>query len=368
MNHPIPALAGLVLSLGGLLAQTITVVPEVCATLPGNAALALPFKWSQGTLQVFVDPPMLPPALAGQSLTGLRLRRPTLLGDVAYPALTRTLTVRGGFQLVQAAQMIGALSQNRPANTVVLFGPATVNLAPQPAPGPATAVGADLLQIPFSTPLPVGTGSLFLEFELTDTALQISQEHWVDGIWMGGGVDNGLAVTVGTGACTTRSVPTELRWTSGTGPIVGTTVPLEVRGAPPTSGSSVGLVVCWVGVNPQASNFGLSLTPFDPSLVGCHQWAPTTVAWFGTADAQGRFATTLALPAGNLVGTRLGVQAGWFDSSRAVVPLSFSNGLVLVLGSAGVNNRCASMFFPGTATVSPWGGFVGQMPVLQLEH
>ena len=42
--------------------------------------------------------------------------------------------------------------------------------------------------------------------------------------------------------------------------------------------------------------------------------------------------------------------------------------LMLALGSASVGNRCASMFFPGTATASPWGAFLGQMPVLLLEH
>lgn len=367
MNHPLFAAAGLALCLG-LPAQTTTVVPAICATLPGNAALAMPFRWSQGTLQVFVDPPLLPTALTGQSLTGLRLRRPALLGEVAYPALSRTLTVRGGFQSVQAAQMIGNLGQNRPANVVVLFGPQVVNLPALPAPSPAASLGQDLLTIPFTTPLPVVSGSLFLEFEVSGAPFSVSPEHWVDGVWMPNGIDNGLAVAVGTGVCTPRPQPTELRWVGATGPALGGTASLEVQGAPPTSGASVGLVVCWVGADPQAANFGLSLAAFDPSLVGCYQWAPTTIAWFGLADTQGRFPTTFPIPPGLPVGSRLGVQAGWFDTSRAVVPLSFSNGLVLVLGSAGVDNRCSSMFFPATATNSPWGAFVGQMPVLMLEH
>jgi hypothetical protein len=368
MNHPLLAAAGLAVCVAALPAQVTTVVPPVCASLPGNAALAMPFKWSQGTLQVFVDPQLLPSTLTGQSLTGLRLRRPALLGEVAYPALSRTLTVRGGFQSVTAAQMAGSLVQNRPANVAVLFGPQVVSLAVLPAPSPAASLGQDLLTIPFTTPLPVVPGSLFLEFEVSNGPLSISPEHWVDGVWMGGGFDSGLAVTVGTGACTSRPEPTELRWTSVDGPLIGTTGSLEVQGAPPTAGASVGLVVCWVGADPQAANFGLSLAPFDPSLVGCYQWAPTGVAWFGLANAQGRFPTTLAIPAGVPVGSRLGVQAGWYDTSRTVVPLSFSNGLMLVLGSAGIDNRCSTMFFPGTLTNSPWGAFLGQMPVLMLEH
>jgi hypothetical protein len=276
--------------------------------------------------------------------------------------------VRGGFQPVQAAQMIGSLVQNRPANVVVLFGPQVVNLAASPAPSPAASLGQDLLTIPFATPLPVVTGSLFLEFEVGGAPFSISPEHWVDGVWMAAGIDNGLAVTVGTGACTSRQEPTELRWTGSTGPVVGGTASLAVQGAPPTAGTSVGLVVCWVGDDPQAQNFGLSLAAFDPSLVGCHQWAPASIAWFGLADAQGRFPTTFPIPPGVPIGSRLGLQAGWFDATRAVVPLSFSNGLVLVLGSAGIDNRCSTMFFPSTAINSPWPAFVGQMPVLLLEH
>jgi hypothetical protein len=351
-----------------LLAQTTAVVPPVAANLPGNAALAMPFRWSQGTLQVFVDPTLLPAGFVGQTITGVRLRRPTLLGEVGYPALPRTLTVRGGFLPFLAAQMQGSIQQNRPANTSVLFGPATVNLQPSPAPGPGTAVGADLLRIVFSQPLPVAAGMLFLEFEGSLVPWQISPDHWVDGVWLPGS-DTGYAVTVGDGSCTTRSQPTELRWTGSGGPAVGTTAALEVRGAPPTVGANVGLVLCWVGLDPQAGGpFGLSLAPFDPTYGNCFQWAPTAVAWFGTANSQGRFPTTFPLPQGSLTGVRLGVQAAWFDISRPVVPLSLSNGLVLVLGSAGVGTACNSMWFPGTATVSPWSPFVGQMPVLLLEY
>ena len=79
-----------------LAAQTTTVVPALCQNLPGNAALAMPLRWSHGTMQVFVDATLLPAALTGQAITGLRLRRSTLLGDGVNAALTRTLTVRGG--------------------------------------------------------------------------------------------------------------------------------------------------------------------------------------------------------------------------------------------------------------------------------
>jgi hypothetical protein len=318
----------------------------------------------------------LPAALTGQSITGVHLRRSTLLGDVAYPSLQRTITVRGGFQTPLAAQMIGGLTQNRPPSAMVLFGPAVVTAPALPAPGPTTTTGAELVHIVFTQPLPVTAGTLYLEFETSNAPLQISTEHWVDAVWFGGGSDQGLAVAVGDGSCTTRSEPTELRWTSSTAPLSGTTAQLEVRGAPPTFGTSVGYVLAWVGVDPQTRaastqsfylGFGGSFTTVDPGLVGCHQWAPLDVAWFGPTDAQGRFNTTFPVPTA-AVGARLGVQAAWLDPSRPVFPFSLSNGLMLVLNSAGVGNRCNSLYFPAGATASPWQPFVGQMPVLEFDY
>jgi hypothetical protein len=352
----------------GLVAQTTTVVPARCVDLPGNAALAMPLRWSQGVLQVFVDPPLLPAALNGQALTGVRLRRSTLLGDPANPALSRTLTVRGGYQPFLAAQMQGSVTQNRPAGAMVLFGPATVTTAATGAPAAGAPVGEDLLNVDFTTPLPWAAGTLFLEFEVADAPLQISAAHWVDAVWIPNGTDTGYAVTVGTGGCTTRPEPTELRWTGSAAPAPGITGTLEVRGTPPTAGSSVGFVLEWIGFSPRANNFGVSLSLLDPGLVGCHQWAPFEVSWSGTANAAGIYATPLPLPSSSALGTELGVQAAWLDLSRTGLPLSFSNGLVLRLGPSGVGTGCSTMFFPGAATVSPWPAFVGQMPVLLLEH
>lgn len=359
------ALGALATVLGLLPAQTptTTTVPAVCRTLPGNAGMAMPLRWTQGTLQVFVDPPLLPASLNGQTITGLRLRRSTLLGDTADPALTRTLTIRGGFQPVLAAQMIGSVVTNRPANVQVLFGPAPVPTNALPAPTPDAALGPDLLRVVFTTPLPVTSGSLFLEFTCSDAPLQVLTTHWVDAVWFSGGSDTGYAVPVGTGACTTRSEPTWLRWTNPTGPTAGATATLELVGAPPSA-----LAVAWVGLDPQSSSFGTSLAAADPSLVGCYLWGPQQVAWSGLTNASGRFATTFAVPGAATLGTRLGIQGAWLDSSRPGVPLSISNGLVLVVGSAGVGSNCSSMFFPGTSVNSPWPAFVGQMPVLLLEH
>jgi len=355
--------------------QNVAVVPAVCADLPGNAAVSLPLRWSHGTMQVFVDPPMLPTNFVGQTLTGLWLRRPTLPGDGAYGAITRTLTVRGAFQQPIAASMFGTLTQNRPANTAVLFGPAPVTSAAVAAPGAGTTVGADLLHIVFTQPLPVTAGTLFLEFETGDAPLQVSADHWVDAIWNQGGVEAGMVAAVGDGSCTTRSEPTRLAWTATGEPAAGATATFGVSGLPPTFASSTGWAFVWVGVDPVARaagpgylGFGGDLGILDPGLAGCRQWAPFDLAWGGLSDAFGRYTTSFAVPGAAVLGTRLGVQAGWLDPARPGLPLSVSNGLTLVLGSIGVNYRCNTLMFPAGTTTSPWTTFVGMMPVLRLEY
>lgn len=374
---PTPGVAIALASVLGLLAtaaaQNTAVVPAVCTALPGNAALSLPLRWSHGTMQVFIDAPLLPANFVGQTITGLWLRRPTLPGDVAYAAVQRTLTVRGGFHQGAAAQFGAPLAMNRPANLIVCFGPAPVTSAAVPAPGPATTVGDDLVHVVFSQPLPVVAGNLFLEFETSDAPLQVSSEHWVDAYWQSG-YDGGYVVPVGDGSCTTRTEPTRLRWTS-VGATAGAAVSIETTGAPPTLGASLGTVLTWVGIDPQTRGpgpgylgFGSPLAALDPGLAGCHQWAPFDVSWVGSTDANGKCATSFTIPAGALTGVRLAVQSAWLDPARPGLPLSFSNGLAVVVGAAGVGNQCSTMFFPGGMTTSPWGAFVGQMPVLRLEY
>src|SRR5215831_2425253 len=77
-------------------AQTRTVLPPIAETLPGNAAVSLPLRWSQGVLQVVLDAQMLAP-LQGRTLTGIRMRRPSFPGEPPYAAVQRTIGVRAGF-------------------------------------------------------------------------------------------------------------------------------------------------------------------------------------------------------------------------------------------------------------------------------
>ncbi|MBX3464832.1 MAG: hypothetical protein KF830_16820 [Planctomycetes bacterium] len=356
-------------------AQASVVVPAPLAQLPGNAALSLPLRWSHGVLQVRIDAALLPAGLQGQTLTGLALRRPSFLGEPAYPALQRTLTVRGAFQPQTAAQLTQNLAGNRPTNLAVLFGPAPVAVAATGATAAATVLGAELLHLAFTQPLPVGAGTLFLEFETGDPPLAIEATHWVDAVWIPAGVERGYVATVGDGSCTTRAEPSELRWNDAVGPQVGSTAKFVFTGAPPTQGASTGLVLHWIGVDPQTAppgpehlGFGASLGLADPGLAGCHWWAPMTITWLGTTDANGRLETTLPLAAGVAPGMRLGVQAAWLDSSRPGLPFSVSNGLLLVLNGIGVGGACGSVFFPAGVTTSPWAPFLGQMPVLRLDY
>lgn len=360
-----------------LTGQNTAAVPPAFETLPGNAGVAMPLRWSKGKLQVFIDPPMLPANFVGETISGLRLRRSVLEGSPAYPAMTRTMQIHGGFQTFPATQMIGSATQNH--NVVprlLLFGPAVVNVAATPAPGgPTMTVGDEFVQITFSQPLPVTAGTLFLEFETTDGPLAIAPGNWVDAVKFDVGTDDGYVAMVGDGSCTTRSEPTELRYTSSAGPVSGTTVDLEVTGAPPTSGQDVGLVLVWLGLDPLTAapgpnylGYGGSFGVADPLMVACHQWAPLDFAWFGQTDSAGRFATTLTIPGNAAIGQRLALQAGWLDDTRPVVPLSLSNGLQMICNSAGVEDQCSSFFFPDDLDVSPWGPQVGLMPVILLDY
>lgn len=357
-------------------AQSSVVVPPNLASLPGNAALSLPLRWSHGIVQVRINATLLPAALNGQAITGLHLRRPAFLGEPGYGPLLRTLTVRGGFQPELAAVIGTNLSQNRPANLTTLFGPAPVTVGATAGTAPDTIVGADLVHLQFSTPLPVAAGTLFLEFETSDAPLQISADHWVDAVWVEGGLDAGYAVTVGNGDCTTRTEPAELRWNDpDTGPMLGGTAKFVVTGALPTTATETGLVLFWIGLDPQTEppgpthlGFGTSLTLIDPALVGCHWWAPMTANWFGFADGNGRIETTFPLAGPGATGLRLGVQAAWLDASRPGLPFSLSNGLALSLNSIGVGAQCSTVFFPAGLTTALWAPYVGQMPVLRLDY
>lgn len=350
------------------LATGQSTVPPACATLPGNAALSMPLRWSVGTMQVRIDTPLLPPNFVGQTITGLHMRRPTFLNEPAYGALTRTMTVRGGFQPEAAQIMTSSLTGNRPANTVVLFGPGPVTVGATPTTGPTSVLGAELFHIVFSTPLPVVAGTLFLEFETTDTPFQVIADNWVDAVWFDTGGNLGYQATVGNGSCSTLATPTQLVWDGASGPVAGGTAAFKVTGVPPGD-----LVMAWLGLDPQTAGggfpgFGFGLALLDPTLAGCHLWAPLDATWTGTASQLGVWQSTFPLTGGATSGLRLGVQTAWLDPSHPNLPVTVSNGLLLVLNTIGIGNRCCTAYFPASSTTTPWYPYLGQMPVIVLDH
>jgi len=278
------------------LAQGRAVVPAVAANWPGNAAVSLPLRWSQGTLQVCVSSAMLPATVQGQ-LRGVRMRRPALLGEPPYAAVQRTLTVRACFTPTDPTLLGSSLVANRPANLQVVAGPAAVAVAAtQPANGQAP-LGAEFLVVPFPTPLPVTAGNLFLEFEVGNAPLTIG-DAWVDAVWLPGGIDHGYATSIGDGTCTLGQ-PLQLLWTAADGPQRGATATLVLRGAP--AGAAA---FAFAGIEPEARaagvgyvGFGGDLAGIDPGLAGCRQWTPIDVLWFGTADAGGNYTLTFPIDA-----------------------------------------------------------------------
>ncbi|MCR9244974.1 MAG: hypothetical protein NXI31_08070 [bacterium] len=357
-------------------AQNVAVVPPVCADLPGNAALAMPLRWSDATLQVRIDAGLLPTS-QGQTITAIRLRRPTFLQEPGYPALSRTLSVMAGFE-TGFRGLPDAMTRNRDfnrppmANRVSVFGPTVISVPATAAPGPGTQVGDDFLVIPFSAPLPVQPGTLFLEFVTSDGPFQIEPEQWVDAVWVDDGVPKGYAVTLGDGSCTTRSVPSELRWTDpSTGPMPGGQAALQATGAAPGAFYLVvfGLEPVARAASPTYMGFGQSLTAFDPTLTGCFQWTPADVTLGGLSDPGGSYSTSFTLLGGaSAVGMQIGAQAVWLDTSRQGAPVSLSNGLMLVLDNVDVRDRCATAYFPSSVNYSPWEPYLGQMPVITIEY
>ncbi|MSR39518.1 MAG: hypothetical protein EXS02_11870 [Planctomycetes bacterium] len=356
-------------------AQSRTVVPTIAERLPGNAALSLPLRWSQGTLVVSIDAALLPLALTGQAIHGLRLRRPTFLGEPAYPAVQRTITVRAAFGPTASAQLSATRSANWPAGTPasglpILAGPATFPVAQTALPVAPQATGDEFLVIAFAAPLPVVAGNLLLEFEVASAQFAIDSQ-WVDAVWSVNGVESGFAVTVGDGACTPRTRPIQLTWNAPQAPTRGSTASIVLAGALPSIP-----VFLWLGLDPQNApvgpsffGFGAGLLVLDPSLQGCSQWIPVASLWNGITNGAGGMTLSFPIPAGiTQAGQQIGMQAAALDTARTGVPLDITNGLVMALDRTGLGSRCATMLIPGTASQSPWLPNVGLMPVLVIEY
>ena len=152
-------------------------------------------------MQVIVDAPLLPPNFVGNTITGIRLRRPAFLEEPPYPAMQRTITVRAGFAPMLGRQLSTDLLVNRPGTLpnnqgalITVAGPSVFSIAASNPASGNQSLGDEFLVIPFSPPLPVVAGNLFLEFETTDTPFSVETHQWVDAVWLENGNDQGYVV------------------------------------------------------------------------------------------------------------------------------------------------------------------------------
>lgn len=377
MSRFLFASLGLVLVAVAARAQR-SVVPAIAADLPGNAALSMPLRWSEGVMQTRIGSWILPPNFIGQTIRGIRLRRPAFVGEPSYPALTRMLTVRASFQTLLPNQLSIDKAVNRTATApTVVFGPAPLAVAATTTHGRGGLLGSEYVVIPFSPPLLVTAGHLFLEFEAGNAPLTVSAGHWCDAVWVRNGTEAGYAVATGDGGCSTRTEPLTLTWTDPVlGPRRGSNTTLALAGGLPSSTTTRVPVLWWIGFDPQARatgptwrGFGADFGPIVPPLQGCHLWVPPDAVLSGQTSIVGTYAFGFALPpASTTVGQKVGVQCATLDPGRPGLPMSVTNGQILVLDSIGVGDRCATVFFPGAVAVSPWPPHVGLMPVVVIEH
>lgn len=369
----VPVLVGFLLA-AACPAQNTAVVPALLATLPGNAATSMPLRWSQGVMQVVIDHALIPGAACTGGIQGLRLRRPAFFGEPAYGAITRMLTVRAAVTQTEARHLQPYRDRNTPTTVQIVFGPAPVTIAATPAFGRGDALGPELLTIPFAVPIALpNTGDhLYLEFETSDTAMQVDAGNWVDAVQFENGVDAGYDVPVGNGGCGSQAVPMTLQWTGAAAPARGTTAALQMVGAPANS-----FAVALLSFDPQARAPGGSFFGFGADLggfgmTGCHQWSALDYWLNLTTSNAGIGQVGFAIPTTNLrPGDRLGVQVAVLDPAANAAGVSMTNGVVLVLDQSGVGNQAASVFYPGPTTptsLSPWRPYVGLMPVLVLEY
>jgi hypothetical protein len=353
-----------------LLAQSWSEVPPAFANLPGNAGISLPARWSQGTLQVLWDDRALPAAMAGKQLAGLRMRRASFAGEGAWAA--RTIRARVSLANAPDTTVPGALQQdlaaNRPAGLAVAAGPTTLSLPATAAPGPGTAFGPVLVQLPFAQPFAFRGPYLFLEWENADAALDVSADHWVEAFWMKDETNLGLAVVVGNAGCgSIGPLPMRLAPADDAPPGFGRTVRFAATRVAPRAAT-----LALAGVDPETRTppFGL---PFGASLAalgaaGCHLWTGAELLVAGTAGPFGDLPVDLAFPdVPQLYGQRVGVQVVAVDPAANALGLAFSNGVVLMMNHTPFGQAAATVLAPGTLARSPWSRFAGMAPVVAFD-
>ena len=353
-------------------------LPPSYESFPGDAAMSLPARWSQGKLQVIYNPILVPDEILGKTLKRVRVRRPAFVAEPAYPARSLTFTLTLGIPSKFAGYMLTDLPSNRPATTTIVATSVAYSIPATLPHGAGDAVAANLVDLPFSTPYayPATAQGLYVEWETAAPTLDISTAHWVDAVYSFASNDKGGVFALGNGGCgssTVVSPPMQLLPGDTFLPALGTYSKLLLRGAKPT-------VDVWLRFGQEDTD--TNLPPIGAGLVfgasmsgvgmpGCWFWSATqAITLRTTADATGQAEFKLLLPnLPGLRGQRLQAQAYARDSGLNALGLGSSNGIILMPDAIGVGSDCATVFCMGAGcTVSLWPSWVGSAPVLLFGY
>ncbi len=383
-----------VLVLAGILTGQGTTVPPAYVDTRGNDALSLPIRWHQGLLQVLLkshnNGGVVPAEMLKTNLKEVVVRRPAFLGEPAYPALTRTFTVRLASTTLAASALVKDMGQNQKlvaaAGTTLtsVVTAKSFNIAATPASPYRSVVGADLVRVPFSAPYAFAGPDLFVEWKTTSTDLLPSTLGWVDALVLDKSGDHGIAVTLGQGGCSSLT------------PGSGLPMTLEADGQAVKSNSSV--ILHWRNAHPKVPALLMAgpklLDPrkssgpfkvYSPVLSflrqfvrpGCHFWTEPLFASGTVIGGAGSLDSTLAVPqitAADL-GFRYVLQGAVLPANGA--PAELTNGLAVFAGSAGVRDWAGMVLSPVPEAkdstgktippTSPWPVFQSSLPVLRFN-
>jgi hypothetical protein len=378
---PLRSALSLLLAQLALPAQATTWVslPPGYEKFPGNGAFSLPARWSQGTMQVIFDHPLLPQSLLGQTLKRVRVRRPAFVGEPPYPVRNLTFKLSVGIPGKPAAFLETDLAKNRPATppATVVAGPIAYSIPATQPHGKGDAVAADLVDLPFTTPFlyPATSQGLYVEWETGSPALDIGSTHWVDAVYSFANNDRGAVFTTGNGGCGSSAapLPMQLLPADSAAPALGTATRLTLRYARKSS-------EVWVLTGPLDTEsvippftggvpFGASLAP--AGAPGCHLWTGLLGASLRyTTDAFGQLDFQMTIPNDPLLkGQRLHLQAFCLDPTLNALRLAASNGLTLVPDELGLKGFLGTVVCLGSGcTASQWPAWINTAPVLLLGY
>jgi len=341
--------------------------PRGFETMPGNAGLSMPVRWTVGLMQVLVEQSVLPATLASAPLVRIRLRRAAFASDPPDPARTLDCELRLGNSGLLARHLTPDMVANRPGSLTVVAARRSYNVPATPALGPGDAVAADFVDLPLDAPFSFAGPNLFLEWQNWAPSQDVSPGHWVDAVHFPGGVDLGLVVQAGAHGCGSRGgAAMVLEAGSSSPPAAGATFPVLLRRAAPTSACVLLTFFDPMLRSPLGLRFGQALGA--AGMPGCYLWAGPDLQVGFTSDASGDGRAGVGLPNSSLLrGRTVSMQAVTLDRTANAPGVATSSGLLLRPDFVGVYDRAVTVLeYRSGSTSSPWLPFLGLMPVLLL--